>query len=165
MTVQFRWAEADYASAGWAWYKHHPWKLALGFWYSILILVVVGIAAFENPQSWRIELSVSVGIVGFAVLVQRYRWHRYFAKTPLFHDDVSAAIDGQSIKLSGKTFQAIHQWGGFSDVYETGRVFVLEKTTSAFVFLPKAGMGQSQIHELRSVISANAKCKVKFASP
>src|ERR1700730_17096659 len=119
MTIQFRWSEADFVSAQWTWIKNHPWKLVLGFWYpiAILILAIAIFATNPNPGKWVNFLPILLivaGIVGFALLLQRWRWHRQFKRTPLWRDEVLATVDGQSIRLKGQTFESTQYWGQFS---------------------------------------------------
>lgn len=161
MTAQFRWVEADYVSAQWARIKRHPLKLAVGLRYVISVFIIIVFAAIANAK-WHALLVMSLvflGLVVFGLLMQRWRWHRSFKKTPLFRDDVSAAIDGQSVKLRGRTFEASHDWREFAEVYESTRVFLLERANDTFLFLPKARMSQSQVDELRELIAANGKRK------
>jgi hypothetical protein len=68
MTLLFNWAESDYVSAYWAWLLRRPWKTALGFWYSLLILVMVVVGAIRNTQNWRRQLVYAAIALGAAVL-------------------------------------------------------------------------------------------------
>ena len=161
MTAQFRWVEADYVSAQWARIKRHPLRLAASFRYVISVFLIVVIAGIAN-QKWHALLVVFVDallLVVLGLLLQRWRWHRSFKKTPLFREEVSATIDRQSVKLRGRSFEATHDWGEFAEVYESTRVFLLERANDTFLFLPKTHMIQSQADELREIISAGMKRK------
>jgi hypothetical protein len=120
----------------------------------------------QHPDKWfnfLLLLSMLAVLVAISLLIQRWRWHRQFAKTPMFHDSVTANIDNQSLRLKGQTFESSQYWGQFSDVYESSRVFVFGTADNRFVFLPKSGMNPSQIAEMRTLINANAKGKVKLS--
>jgi len=166
MTLQFRWSEADYVSARWALLKSHPARLALAFWYPAAMLIAIGIGAVENPSAWRFQLVlvlISVGFTALLMLLRRWIWRQEYKKTPFWREEVWAVIDGQSIKLQGETFGVTYNWGELSRVYDSVRVFVFEEGKT-FVFLPKEAMNQSQLDELRSLITSSVKCKVDLTS-
>ncbi len=93
----------------------------------------------------------------------RWRWHRQFKRTPLWHDTVAASIDQQGISLRGQSFEARHSWGEFCEIYEAPAVFVLGKASNSIVFLPKRDMSASQVHELRSAVTSYARVKAHLA--
>src|SRR5580704_16998830 len=68
MTLLFNWTESDYVSANWAWLLRRPWKIALAFWYSLLILGMVVVGAIRNPQNWRTQLVYAAIALGAAAL-------------------------------------------------------------------------------------------------
>jgi hypothetical protein len=94
----------------------------------------------------------------------RRNWNRYFKKTPLWNDIVSATVDGQSIRLVGQSFKVNKDWGEFPNIYESTRLFIFGRGDNKLLFLPKSGMSESQIGELRAIISASAKGEVNLAS-
>ena len=166
MTAQFRWRESDYVAAQWARIRRHPVRIAAGFRYVITVFVILVLAALSNGK-WRALLALSLGFLGlalFGLMVQRWRWHRDFKKTPLFRDETSVTIDGKSIALRGRDFEATHGWDEFVEVYEAARAFLLERANNSFLFFPKASLSESQIGELRKLFAANAKRKRKAPS-
>jgi hypothetical protein len=76
---------------------------------------------------------------------------------------VSVTIDGKSVRLSGRGFDVAREWAEFSDIFESKRVFMFGRAGDKILFLPKSGMNESQIVELRTLISAYAKGNVKLA--
>jgi len=166
MTIQFRWSESDYVAAQVVWLRHHPWPVLRGFWYPIVILILVVAIAAVHPDAWlRCLYGVGVALVaiGFGALMTRWRWHRTFKRTPLWHDEVTATIDQQGISLHSRSYNVRHSWGEFSDIYEAGRVFVFGKANNTFVFIPKLEMGLSQIHEFRNAIMSYARVTPRLA--
>ena len=168
MTIQLRWTESDIASAHWAYLRQSPWRLARQFRRPIVAVAVSSIILFQYPGSWQIVgwlILLDVGTIAFDMFFYRRNWNQYFKKTPLWNDIVSVTIDGQSIRLEGQSFKVNKDWGEFSNVYESARLFVFRRADNKLLFLPKSGMSESQIGELRAIISASAKAKVKLASP
>lgn len=158
-TAQFRSTESDYVSAQWAIIKRHPLKIVAAFRYVVSVFVIVALAAIANAK-WHflfLLLLACLGFVVFGLLVQRWRWHRSFRKAPFSGQDVLAEVDRQTIKLRSPAFEAAYPWEEFADAYETPRGFVFEGTDSTFVFMPKAGIEESQAAELRNLMAANAK--------
>lgn len=166
MTAQFPWTETDYVSAQWARIKRHPVKLVAGLRYVISVFLIVVLAAIANAK-WHALLVVClifVGMVLFALLIQRWRWHRSFRKTAFFRDEVTAAIDRHSVRFRGRATENACDWEGFREIYESSRVFLFERADSTFLFLPKKRMNQSQTDDLRKLIEANAKRKRRLSS-
>ena len=167
MTIQLLWTEADIASAHWAYLRHSPSRLARQFRYPIVAVAVSAIILFQYPESWQIVgwiILFDAGTIAFDLFFYRRNWRQYFKKTPLWNDVLSAIVDEQSIRLQGQSIKVSRDWGEFSNIYESSRLFVLGRPENKFSFLPKTGMSDSQIAELRAIISANAKCTVKLAS-
>jgi hypothetical protein len=157
MTLLFNWAESDYVSAYWAWLLRRPWKIALGFWYSLLILGLVVVAAITNPENWRTQLVGAAIALGAAVLgFIRTRWnmHRYFKNVLLLDGLVTSTVDERGISLKAHGAEKSILWAEFSRLYESSKVVVLEKRENEFIFLPKTAMGDSQISKLRTLAAS-----------
>jgi hypothetical protein len=159
MTLLFNWAESDYVSAYWAWLLRRPWKIALGSWYSLLILGMVVVGAIRDSQNWRTQLvyaaiALGAAAVGFA----RTRWnmHRLFKNVLLPDGLVTAGVDERGISLSAQGVEKPHLWTEFSRVYETRSVVVLEKGANEYIFLPKSAMVDGQLDELRRQVASAA---------
>jgi hypothetical protein len=168
MTIQLHWTESDIASAHWAYLRHSPWRLARQFRRPIVAIAVSTMILFQYPESWQIIgwlILFNTGTIAFDMFFYRRNWNRYFKKTPLWNDLVSATVDGQSIRLEGQTFEVNKDWAEFTNVYESARLFVFGRADNKLLFLPKSGMSESQIRELRAIISTSAKGKVKLESP
>ncbi len=152
MTLTFNWSESDYVSAYWTWLRRHPWKVVLGFWYSLFILAMVVVAAIRSRQNWRTQLAyvgvaLGAGLIGYI----RTRWslHRYFRKN-LFPDGlVTATVDDRGISLNAHGAGKALLWKEVSQVHESTRVVVIEKGKEEYVFLPKSAMSDPQVYELR----------------
>ena len=168
MTTQFRWTQADYMSARWTFLRHHPLKLALLFWYPLAVLIIVVVGSHPHPGNgdvYLLFLFLALCLSGVVIFMQRWTWRRHYKKTPLWHDEVSATIDAEAIRLQGQTFQAVHFWGEMSEVYESSRESLSSRRTlGGSSSLPKSGMSVAQREELRGLISAYARCKVNLAS-
>ena len=167
MTIQIRWTEADIASAHWAYLRQSPWRLARQFRRPIVAVIVSVIILFQYPESWQTVgwlILFDAGTIAFDMFFYRRNWDRYFKKTPVWNDVVSATIDGQSIRLQGQSFEVIRAWREFSNIYESNRLFVFGRADKKLSFLPKTGMSELQIAELRAIISAHANGKVRLAS-
>jgi hypothetical protein len=166
MTAQFPWTESDYVSAQWARIKRHPVKIIASFRYVISVFVIVVFAAIANAK-WHALLVVFLifaATILFGLLAQRWRWHQAFKKTPFFRDEITAAIDRQSVRFRGRAAETIHNWSDFWEIYESPRIFIFERPESAFLFVSKKRMSETQIDELRKLIAANAKRQRKLAS-
>jgi len=170
MDIQFHRTEADYVSAQTAWLLRHP--LAIGR--SIiplaglaLALVIVPIRFVLHRASWQ-ELLAVLAWTGWPVLSYfwvRRRWRKIFAKSHQESVDVSATIDERGVTLSSQGEQKTHAWVGFSRIYESSRVVVLEKGDGDFIYLPKRAMNAGQRGEFQHLASSAATCKVRLASP
>jgi hypothetical protein len=168
MTIQLRWTESDIASAHWAYLRYSPWRLARQFRRPIVAVAVSIIILFQYPESWRIVgwlILLDVGAIAFDMFFYRRTWNQYFKKTPLWNDIVSATVDGQSIRLEAQSFKIAKDWGEFANIYESTRLFVFGRSDNKLLFLPKSGISESQIVELRTIISASAKGTVNLGSP
>jgi hypothetical protein len=168
MTLQFSWTDSDIASAHWAYLMQHPWRLARQFRRPLVAGAVSIVILFQYPASWQIVgwlILLDVGAIAFDLFFYRRNWNKYFKKTPLWNDILSATVDGQSIRLEGQSFKVNKNWEEFSSIYESARLFVSGRVDNKLLFLPKSGMSESQIAELRAIISASAKGTVKLASP
>jgi hypothetical protein len=166
MLTQFPWTESDYVSAEWARIKRHPVKIFARFRYVISVFLIVVFAAIANAK-WHALLVVCLifaGTVLFGLLMQRWRWHRAFKKTPFSRGDVTVEIDRQSIRFGGRAGEKIHDWGEFWEIYESPRVFLFERSENGFLFLPKRRISATQIAELRRLIAANARPMQKVSS-
>lgn len=167
MTTDLQYTAPDYVSAQTAWLIQHPFTLIRGFWYPFVIFVAMVILVAYHPERWRnaaIGGLFAVGLTAFSLLITRWRWHRQFNKTPWMQNRVSVTVDGQGIKLKGQSFEAVDYWGTISAIRETDKVFMFLSPNNAFIFFPKQGMPAFQVSEIRSVISSNAKGKVKLAA-
>jgi hypothetical protein len=167
MTIQLRWTEADIASAHWAYLSDKPWRLARQFRRPIVAMIVSAIVLIQYPESWQLIgwiILLNAGAIAFDMFFYRRNWNQYFKKTPLWNDVLSVIADGQMIRFQGTSVDVARNWREFSNIHESSRLFVFARTDNKFSFLPKTGMSESQIAELRTIISANAKCKVKLTS-
>jgi hypothetical protein len=167
MTIKLRWTESDIASAHWAYLRHSPWRLARQFRRPIVAIAVSTVILFQYPESWQIIgwlILFNAGTITFDMFFYRRNWNRYFKKTPLWNDIVSATFDGQSVRLVGQSFKVNKDWGEFPNIYESTRLFIFGRGDNKLLFLPKSGMSEAQIGELRAIISASAKGEVNLAS-
>jgi len=158
--IQFRCTEAEYMAAHWAYFQHHPWRVFVQFRFPVVVVFVSAIVFFEYPNQWKrlgLVTLPATALLVFALFIYRRNWHRRFTKSPFGQDIVSATFNEQSVgfRLSGR--EVLKLWEEVRDTYESRRVFIFEWAKSGFVFLPKSGMTQSQIDELRSLISAHKK--------
>jgi hypothetical protein len=157
MTLAFNWAESDYVSAYWAWLRRRPWKIALGFWYSLFILGMVVVGAIRNPQNWRtqvvgIGIALGAGAIGYV----RARWglHRYFKKSLLPDGPVTARVDDGGVSLNVHGAGKSLSWTECSRFHESSKVVVLEKGENEYIFLPKSAMSDTQVRELRGLAAS-----------
>lgn len=168
MGIQFRWAESDDMAARAAWLLHRPWKIVRGYWYSSLILCMSAVGLIIKPQNWRTDLILGLAALAAAspsLLMMWWRWHRQFLKSPLANADMLADIDDRGVTMSVQGASKTHWWAGFSQIYETRRVVMLEKGDSEYVFLPKRAMSNAQLAELMRFAISAPNCKVKLAAP
>lgn len=165
MEIQFHLAEADYASASRTYLKHNPWTFFLAFRYPIGIAVAAIAISVQHPdalQSAGWVLAIGIGLGAYFWAVYRRNWYRRFRGRPVGHRLISATIDGDSISFRGQTQEVAGRWDKFRDIFESNRFFVFEGTNRRVLFIPKAALTELQLQELRGVISANAKCKVRL---
>jgi hypothetical protein len=157
MTLAFNWAESDYVSAYWAWLRRRPWKIALGFWYSLFILGMVAIGAIRNPQNWRMQLAgVGIALGAGAIGYVRTRWglHRHFKKSLLPDGPVTATVDDRGVSLNVRGPGKSLSWTECSQFHESIKVVVLEKGKNEYIFLPKSAMSDTQVRELRGLAAS-----------
>jgi hypothetical protein len=168
MNAQLRWTDADAASAHWAYLQRNVWRFVRHFRYSIVAVAVSAIVLIQYPESWQVVGSIvlfDVGAIAYQLfLFQRNTIHR-FKNSRLWKDTVSVTIDGKSIRLTGQAFDNAREWSEFSNIFESKRVFMFGTSGKKVLFLPKSGMNESQITELRTLISTYAKGKVRLARP
>ena len=94
-----------------------------------------------------------------------WRCHKQFQKSPLAEAEMLADIDDRGVTLSTLGEKKTHWWAGFSQIYETRRVVMLEKGDSEYIFLPKRAMSTAQLAEVRHFAVSAPNCKVKLAAP
>ncbi|TAM79496.1 MAG: YcxB family protein [Acidobacteria bacterium] len=167
MQAQFHWSESDYVSAQAAWLRRHPAELLRGFWYPVVIAAFsVAIVAFK-PETWLsglVGIAIALFALGFGVLITRWRWHRHFRQTPLWHDEVTAKVDQHGVSLHSQTYDVHHSWGECSNIYEAAEVIIFEAANQNFVFIPKRDMSFAQLLDLRNTIMTNARVQPRLAS-
>jgi hypothetical protein len=167
MTLLFNWTESDYVSAYWAWLVRRPWKIALAFWYSLLILGMVVVGAMRNSQNWRTQLvyvAIALGAAALGFARTRWNMHRSFKNVLLPDGLVTAGVDERGMSLSAQGVEKSYLWSDFSRVYETRSVVVLEKWANEYIFLPKSAMVDAQLDELRrQVVSAPTRQQLAMA--
>ncbi len=171
MDIQFHSTESDYVAAQTAWLMRHPATLGRRGLFLLLALALFPIPLINlvvHPVAWRDTLP-GLGIIaawaaGSFVLV-RAGWRKQFKESPLADADISATVDERGVTLSVRGEQNSHYWAGFSQIYESNRVVVLEKGPYGdFVYLPKSAMGITQLSELHRFALSAANCKVTLAS-
>ncbi|MGI0133586.1 MAG: YcxB family protein [Candidatus Micrarchaeaceae archaeon] len=86
-------------------------------------------------------------------------------KSPLANADISATFDEHGITISVKGQQKTHWWAGFSQIYESRRVVIFEKSKSEFLSVPKRAMSMAQFDEMRRLATSAPNCKVRLAAP
>jgi hypothetical protein len=167
--IQYRLTESDDLAARWAWFLHRPLKIILHYWYStVLLCIVIATVAF-HPEKWVVALLIALVVVvlsaGPNLLIMRWRWHRQFQKSRLADVQMSADISERGVTLSANGDQKIHLWAGFSQIYESRSVVMLEKGETDYLFLPKRVMSGAQIAELKRLADSVLNCKVNLSSP
>lgn len=169
MGIQFRLTESDYVAARWAWLLHRPWKIILGYWYSLVLLCIVIVTSALHPEKWGLALLIALVVVVLSaspsLLIMRWRWHRQFQKSPLADVGMTADIDERGVTLSAHGDQKTHLWAGFSQIYESRSVVMLEKGDSDYLSLPKRAMSGAQLAELKRLADLAPNCRVKLSSP
>jgi len=157
MTLLFSWIESDCVSAYWAWLLRRPWKIALGFWYSLFILGIVVVAAIKSPHNWRAQLvgaTIAVGAAALGFVRTRWNLHRYFKNVLLPDGLVTTTVDERGVSLKARGTEKLLLWAELSRFYESSKVMVLEKGKNEYMFLPKTAMGDTQISELRTLAAS-----------
>jgi|SRR5579872_2151441 len=169
MDIQFRQNESDFVAAQTAWLIRHP--LAIGRWVVpiamlLVLLLIVPIRVALHRERWQ-DMLAALAWTGWPILsyfMLRRRWRKTFAKSSLENVDVLATVDDRGIALSSQGQQKCHYWSGFTRIYESRRVVVLEESYGVFVYLPKSAMNPAQFEELKRFASSNPSCKVSLAS-
>ncbi len=154
--TQFHCTEAEYLSAHWAYLRHHPWKTFLHLRYPIVVVVASALVLFQYPNKWQRVGPLALlgsGILAFALLVHRRNWRQKFKDSPFGQDIVSASFNDQSVGFRLKGRDVVKGWEEILDIYESRLVFVFGWGKNGMVLLPKSGMSQSQIDELRTLFS------------
>jgi hypothetical protein len=167
MTVQFQWSEADFVSAQKVWLRRHPWAHLRGYWFPVVIAALsVAVVVFKPEVGLKGLLGIALALLlfGLSALLTRWRWHRHFKRTPLWHDDVTARVDQHGINLQSQSYNVHHSWGECSDIYEAEGVIIFEAANGSFVFLPKRDMSQAQLLDLRNTIVTYARVQAQLAS-
>lgn len=168
MEILFHWTESDYVAARIARLLRHPGKFVLGQVELLIFLGFCVVAMVVKPTDWRIGLNDALLFLGVAIpglLWSRWRLHKKFMKLPLADTDIVATIDGRGITISAKGQQKTHWWAGFSQIYESSRVVVLENGGTEFLLVPKRAMSVAQLDELRRLAVSAPNCKVRLWNP
>jgi hypothetical protein len=167
MIVQLRWADADIASAYWAYLKRNPGRLARYFRYPIVAIVVSGVVLVQYPGSWQLVgwlVLFDVGTIAYQLLISQRNANRRFKNSRLLKDSVSVTIDGRSIRFSGPELEREKQWSEFSDIFESKRLFMFIAVSNKILFIPKSGLSDPQIAELRVLIATYAMGTVRVVN-
>lgn len=167
MTAQFHWHEADYVSAQKVWLRRHPWVHLRGYWFPVTVAAFsVAIVLFKPDVGIKGLMGVALALVlfGFSAVRTRWRWHRGFRQTPLWHDEVTAKVDKHGVNLHSQSYDIYHSWGECSDIYESEGVINFETANGSFVFIPKRDLSQAQLRDLRNTIATYARVQPSLAS-
>jgi hypothetical protein len=167
MMAQLKWTDADVGSAHWAYLKHNPWRFIRYFRYPIVAVAVSFIVLIQHPDSWQIVgwlIFFDAGAIAYQLFLSKRNTNRRFKNSRLWQGLVTVTIDGRSIRLSGQGFDVERHWADYSEFFESKRVFMFGRAGSKILFLPKSGMNEPQIVELRTLISTYAKGNVALAS-
>jgi hypothetical protein len=167
MIAQFHWSEADYVSAQRVWLRRHPWAHLRGYWFPVAVAALsVAIVVFKPEAGLRGLMGIALALLlfGFSALLTRWRWHRHFRRTPLWHDQVTAKVDQHGVNLHSQSYDVHHSWGECSDIYEAAGVIVFETANQSFVFLPKRDMSFAQLLDLRNTIVTYARVEARLAN-
>jgi len=163
MEVSFQLNETDYVSANLAYFRRRWWPLLYGYRLPIGIAVIAFAVILQHPESGRDVVglfAVGIGLIAYILITYRWTWRRRYEA--FGQRTVSATIDRDSIRFHGGRQEVVRGWTEFADIHETNRIFLFEMRNRRVFFLPKSAMNQTQINELRNLISANAKGKVKL---
>jgi hypothetical protein len=164
MEVQFHLKEADQVAAGWSYIKHRWLRYLYRHRHPVAIAGAALAIVVLHPESRRDAVWVFVlGLALIALVLLRYRWawHRQFQR--FGERTMSATVNEEAIRLRGAKHEVVRRWEQFAYISESDRVFLFVTFEGRILFLPKTALSQAQIAELRSLISANAKAKVKLA--
>jgi len=167
MIAQFHWNEADFVSAQKVWLRRHPWAHLRGYWFPVVVAALSVAVLVFKPEvgiGGLAGIALALLLFGFSALMTRWRWHRNFKQTPLWHDEATARVDQHGINLQSQSFDIHHSWGECADIYEAAGVIIFEAANASFVFLPKRDMSQAQLLDLRNTIVAYARVQPQLAS-
>jgi len=173
MILEFCWDESDYVAARFSWLLHHPWEMYQAFPGAVsaalvcVLLTILAVASYR--PDWRMAFDFAVlGPVFFVapwLLWARWRFHREFRRKFSTCLDATAIIDERGVTLPLGGPPKTHLWVGFTRIYESHRVIVLETGGKDFIFLPKSAMSGAQLEELKRLAAATLDCAVKWATP
>lgn len=167
MIAQFHWNEADFVSAQKVWLRHHPWTHLRGYWFPVVVAAVsVAVLVFKPAAgiAGLVGIALALLLLGFSAIRTQWRWRRQFNRSALGHDEVTAKVDKNGLKLHSQGYDVYHSWGECSDIYESEGVIVFETANESFVFLPKRDMSRAQILDLRNTIVTYARVEVQLAT-
>jgi hypothetical protein len=179
MILTFRWTQSDYASARYSWSLHHPWRLFVefpeGVGYSIagllLAIFILIVSRYQdNAADWQGAYDLVVGsllLCGLPCFLGfRWRVYREYKRKFSLRPDATARIDEQGVELSCADVEKSHLWVGFTKIYESRRVVVMDLGGKDFIFLPKDAMSAAQLEEFKRLATTRAlQCAVTIASP
>jgi hypothetical protein len=94
-----------------------------------------------------------------------WRSNRQFRRKYSGSTSVSASIDERGITLATEAIAKTHLWVGFTRIYESGRVIVLEKGGDELLYLPKTAMSTGQLSEFKRLTANTIDCRVVMHSP
>lgn len=167
MIAQFHWNEADYVSAQKVWLRRHPWAHLRGYWFPVVVAAISVAVIVMKPDvgiKGLIGVALALLFFGFSAVRTRWRWHRDFKHTPLWHDEVTAKVDQHGVGLQSQSYDIRHSWGECSDIYEAEGVIVFEAANQSFVFLPKRDMSYAQLLDLKNTIVTYARVEAQLAA-
>lgn len=165
MILQLSWSDADITSAYWAYLRRNPWRFIRYFRYPIVAIAVSAMIILQYPQSWQIVgglILFDAGTIAYEILLSHRNVRKRFKNWRFWQDAASATIDGHSLRLKGQTSEQEIAWAQFSDIFESKRLFLLTTARKRILFLPKSGMNEPEIIELRMLIATYARGKVKL---
>ncbi|HWG59967.1 MAG TPA: YcxB family protein, partial [Candidatus Acidoferrales bacterium] len=94
-----------------------------------------------------------------------WRSNMQFRKKFSHESDATAVIDDRGITLTAGVGQKTHLWVGFTRIYESKRVVVMEKGGEDFIYLPRSAMSTAQLVELKRLAANTIDCRVAITSP
>ena len=166
MTAQFHWREADYVSAQKDWLRRHPWAHLRGYWFPVVIAALSAAIVVFKPEvglKGLVVIALALLLFGFSALMTRWRWHRHFTRTPLWHDEFTAKVDQHGVNLHSQSYDVHHSWAECSDIYEAHGVVIFEIANQSFVFIPKRDMSYAQLLDLKTAIMTYARVRPSLA--